>query len=277
MIPVIFVHQGMSDYLIHSLNKASQKNKVVLLGDQPKDETIFQENNIDVFHLGSDVDDTEVVKFQEVYHHMHTGGFGFEFFCYARWFFIKEYMEKNNINVVLYIDSDVLLYVDDIEREYKKFEQFDFTISHKTSGHTSVWTLKGITDFCNFMMDTYSDRDGFNFHKLYSHHLAMQSCNLGGGVCDMTLLELYGRLNAGKIGEMMYINNDSVYDHNLREQDQYFEFENGRKKIQYIDGIPYVKSLKLDKLIRFNAIHFQGDNKRLMGKAFDMKDGYLDE
>ena len=29
-------------------------------------------------------------------------------------------MEKNNINVVLYIDSDVLLYVDDIEKEYKK-------------------------------------------------------------------------------------------------------------------------------------------------------------
>ena len=39
--------------------------------------------------------DIEVRKFEEVYHHMHTGGFGFEFFCYARWFFIKEYMEKD--------------------------------------------------------------------------------------------------------------------------------------------------------------------------------------
>ena len=53
---------------------------------------------------------------------------------------------------------------------------------------------------------------------------------------------MYGRLNAGKIGEMMYINNDSVYDHNLREQDQYFEFENEVEKIETL-----LKQLKNNK------------------------------
>ena len=65
MIPVVFVHTGMSDYLVYSLNKAAQKNKVVLLGDQLKDEPIFQKNDIDIFHLVTDIDNTEVEKFRE--------------------------------------------------------------------------------------------------------------------------------------------------------------------------------------------------------------------
>ena len=65
MIPIVFVHTGMADYLGYSLNKAAQKNKVVLLGDQPKDEGIFKENDIDVFHLVTEIDNTEVEKFRE--------------------------------------------------------------------------------------------------------------------------------------------------------------------------------------------------------------------
>ena len=91
----------------------------------------------------------------------------------------------------------------------------------------------------------------------------------------MTLFELYCKLNIGKVGEMMFIIEDSAYDHNLREEDQYFETENERKKVKFVDGIPYIKNIKLDKLIKFNSIHFQGDNKALMAGALQQMEGYL--
>ena len=58
---------------------------------------------------------------------------------------------------------------------------------------------------------------------------------------------------------MMFIIEDSAYDHNLREEDQYFETENERKKVKFVDGEPiyleavyiWKNSSDFDRFMRF--------------------------
>ena len=268
MIPVILVHMGVSDYLQYSLKKALEKNNVILIGD--KNPNI--ENNKFKFYKIDEYISEDFKKFTSLYEHLSTNPYNFELFCFLRWFLIKEFMQRENIDVSFYIDSDVMLYVD-VNDEYQKFNQYDFTLLHRTAAISSFITKKGISNFCNLLLNTYSDKNSYKYQKIKSHFTIRQQHGLGGGVCDMTLLELF-HYNAddgggpGRVGEMMIIINDSTYDHNINVPDQDFDFKNGIKNIQMIDGIPYVYSNKLSKLIKFNSIHFNSGAKTLMFNYF---------
>ena len=66
------------------------------------------------------------------------------------------------------------------------------------------------------------------------------------------------------IGEISGVHGDTTFDHNINSAD-FFEFENGRKNIVWIKGYPHCENLFLNKMIRFNSIHFQGfHTKHLM-------------
>ena len=264
MIPVILIHSGFQDYVNYSLNKALENNTVYLVGDV--DPNINNEN-FKFLKLENYINE-DFSEFKNIYTHLSTNPYNFELFCFLRWFILQEFMEKNSLDLVFYIDSDVMLYVD-VNEEWKKFEQFDFTLLHRTAAVSSFITKTGIDNFKNGLLKIYRNKNSYDYKKIESHFFTRQQFNLGGGVCDMTLLEYYHYHdsiggNPGKVGEMMVIIENSTYDHNINAEDQYFEYENGIKKVQMINGVPYVNSRKLNKLIKFNSLHFNSGAKSLM-------------
>ena len=52
-----------------------------------------------------------------------------------------------------------------------------------------------------------------------------------------------------------------------RKQD--FEFENGVKKVEIINKLPYILNKKTNKKILFNCLHFQGGAKNYIKQIYD--------
>lgn len=267
-IPVILIHKGYSDYLQHTIRMSSKNNKTYLISDT--NPNVFCENFIFI----NSQDYLELLtEFTPHYEHMNTTPFNYELFCYHRWFMLKEFMEKNQIDNVFYIDSDVLLF-ENISNEWVNFNQYDITLLHRTAAISSFITKKGIDNFCNMLLLIYKNKDGYPFKKIKSHYTIRQQSGLGGGVCDMTLLEFfhyhseYGG-GPGRVGEMMNIINESTYDHNINAEDNDYDFVNNLKNIQIINKKPFVFNKHLNKLIKFNTIHFQGGAKHLIKTIYD--------
>jgi hypothetical protein len=267
MIPVILIHNGNSGYLQYSIKKALERNIVYLIGDT--DPSIQDEKF--VYVKSSNYITEEYKQFEEIYEHLSTNDYAFEIFCFLRWFIIKEFMLQNKICTSFYIDSDVMLYVN-VNDEWKKFDQYDFTLLHRTAAVSSFITKIGIENFCKFLLNTYKNKNTYQFEKIASHYTIRKKYGLAGGVCDMTLLDFFHYHadvggGPGKVGEMMTIIDGSTYDHNILAADQYFEFD-GYKKVKMINGIPYVFSIKIGKLIRFNSLHFNSHMKVYMKDYF---------
>lgn len=262
-IPVIFIHQGYQPYLNFTVQQASKKNKVFFIGTQepPKND------NVSFFNLQNYNKYTN--QFSEIYENLSTNNYDYELFCFLRWFVLKEFMEEQNLDTVFYVDSDVMLYVN-ISEEYKKYEQYDLTLLHRSAAISSYFTKLGLDNFTNFLIKTFSNKQSYEYQKIASHYYVRQKFNLPGGVCDMTYFDFFhymddGGGGPGKVGEMMSIINDSTYDHNINVSDQYFDF-NGIKNIKIKDGYPYVFNHKLNKDIKFNSLHFQGGAKNQISK-----------
>jgi hypothetical protein len=268
MIPVILIHKGYQDYLGCAINQALKNNPVHLIGDAspPIIHDSFKFSNLNEYCLECD-------EFRSHYEHLNTTPVEFEIFCYQRWFILKNFMLRNNLDKIFYIDSDVLLFAN-MTTEWEKFNQYEMTLLHRTAAISSFITLKGVTDFCNLLMSTYKDKNTYNYKKIASHYQVRKECGLAGGVCDMTHLEFFHYCSEcgggpGKVGEMMQIIDDSTYDHNINVPDQGFAFINGRKDFKIKGGIPYVYNERLGKEIKFNTIHFQGGAKQLIRSVYD--------
>lgn len=249
-VPVVFIHYGNHNYFQSVVSQAKRvSSNVLVVGNETTPmRTHIQQNGA-------------AQEFSSLYQHLSTNGHQVELFCFSRWFYLRELMTMLDIEVCLYLDSDVLLYKSPDEG-WNQFNQFDFTLCHRVSGHTSFWTRKGIDGFCGFLLKTYADKTGYDFEKIASHYHVRQKHGLPGGVCDMTLLEYYSYKVCGSVGEMMHINDGSVYDHNINVSDQGFDMSGSHKDITEIGGKPW--GHLGDKLIKFNSIHCQGPAKSLI-------------
>jgi hypothetical protein len=268
MIPVILIHKGYSDYLKYTILQSIKNNYTYLISDTNPN---INENNFQ--YVNMDEYNSTFNNFKKNYVHLSTNPHDYELFCYQRWFILLEFMKQKQLDVVFYIDSDVLLFVD-VNKEWEKFNQFEVTLLHRTAALSSYFTIKGLTSFCNFLENTYSDKNGYAFKKISSHYHVRQECGLAGGVCDMTLFEYFHYSSdsgggPGRVGEMMHVIDDSVYDHNVNAMDQDFEFIYGKKDFKIKNGIPYVYSNKLKKDIKFNSLHFQGNAKNMIKSTYE--------
>jgi len=269
MIPVVLIHNGNQDFLTLAIKQASKNNNVHLLTDGSFN-TPYEKLTI----VNSNTYTTDISKFRNVYIHLSSNGLEFERFCFERWFILKEYMHRNNLKTIFYIDSDVLLFTD-VTKEWKKYNQYEMTLLHRSAAIASYITYEAISKFCNFILETYSNPKSYNFQKIQSVARLCMEMKKPGGVCDMTFLEHFHVCDAcgggpGRIGEMMQIIDDSMYDHNINEMDQDFEFSNGKKIVKVKDGIPYVFNTRLNKDIKFNSLHFQGGAKYMMREIYEL-------
>jgi len=267
-IPVVLLHNGCHEYMQTAITQACKMNNVILIGDtDPK----IDIDGFEFFDIKNYWEECEV--FAKSYIHLNTTSVPYETFCFQRWMVLRNFMRKENIDLVFHIDSDVLLFVD-VNEEWNKYEQYDMTLVHRSAG-TSIFTKLGILeDYCSFFINTYKNTGGYIFKKVASHYQARQETGQAGGVCDMTFFDLFQHhSNEGggpfRVGEMTQIINDSTYDHHINANDPGYEFKDGLKVFSTVNKIPYIKNKRLNKNIKFNCLHFLGDAKSIMTKAYE--------
>src|SRR5215475_11871144 len=260
-LPIIFIHRSNSEHLKYSLAQAHKSNPQsteFLLGDSSNDVYDFVEHRPMTEYLRG------AAEFQNIYKHYSTHTVDFELICFQRWFILREFVIVNNISQCLYLDSDTMLYAD-VTREWKKFEQFDFTLCWNSIGCVFFLNrLKGLDEFCQFLMDIYGSKNKFYYDRMVAHYAVRKKHQLRGGACDMTAFQFYSEVNFGQMGEASRIIDGSVYDPNINMPHPGFEMENGIKKIIWKDSQPYGRFMSTGKEIRFNSLHFNGHAKKLM-------------
>lgn len=276
-LPVIFVHFGKCDYLRYSVDKAAQTNptsRIIVLTDEKQD--LIERPNVEVHDLYDYFNGAS--DFAVYYKHLSTNDFHYELSCFQRWFVIKEFCEKEDIENFFYCDSDVFLFCN-VSEEFKNFSTCFYTVTSRTSWGITYNKASVLKKFCDFLLKVYNDPKGdykYAFTKAVYHYKAIIENNRSGGAADMYLIWLFGlkEIPPGRIGEMSYIfekNKEyNAWDHNVNDLEGYVEDENlGGKLIQFKDGVPYCVTSFDKKKIKFNCIHFQGSAKRRMREIYE--------
>jgi len=272
MIPILFIHWGNSDYLKYSIYQARKFNpdsRIILLGD----ELNSKYKTVEHYYINEFSNST--AEFEKVYQHLCFIDQYYVMFWFKRWFIIKDFLEKiDNISNFLIIDSDVLLYCN-VSEAFQPFLKNKITIYKERGPHVTYMNDKStIMEFCDYIIKLYTDEnlfkkllDKFEHHKVYK---------LPGGVDDMHALYEYSLAFPDNIGNTAIEKEGAIFDGTFSAEEG-FEYDDKRniKKIFWKDKLPYVKELKTNKLIRLNAIHFQGISKAYMHKYYVGKSLWL--
>ena len=286
-IPVVMVHGGKSrpgqveDFLVTTLKQASQWNDQVILLGGPRVKGYASQAQVKYYDY-----------FKNYYagardfigeHYVQLSGYPrpYDIAVMERYFVLRDFMIKHNVDVLCNLDSDVMVYCD-LSKEASKFPvdmfgayciplvQFKYRLS--ASAHTSFFTRTGIVKFCEFMIASYTESKRFAVIKeKWDWHVREDK---PGGVCDMTHLYLFAQEFPSKVynltGEVL---DDGVFEHNINVSEnglpEAFRMSGKKKELVWKDGCPYGFSTALDKLVRFNTLHLQGNSrKQQIGEYF---------
>ncbi|WP_018343053.1 hypothetical protein [Cytophaga aurantiaca] len=266
MIPVVFIHKGNSAYLYNTFFQLRATNPTVLaylIGtkESEKYEPLIKHVNIHAF-------EKEANAFGEIYQHFSTNSMEFELICIQRWFVLKEFMVKNNIQKCLYLDSDVLLY-EDIKVLGEKYAHAGMTLCG-ISGHTNFIDKDVLIDFCNFIYSIYTSPEAYA--ELDEYYKAFILKHGAGGVSDMTLLTKYMEAKPNNVINIYFTDGQATFDPAFEIGHEYFVMKDNRKYFEFINSLPYGILKVTNQYVRFNTIHFQGANaKREMHSFIPMR------
>jgi hypothetical protein len=279
--PLVIIHRGYSSYLKWCLLQARLAGKhVVLIGNESNEKLkkYIDFKSVKQFHSGLFED------FEKVYEHMSTNEYKFELICFERWFVLLDFMEKESLDVVVHLDSDVMLFNDlhEIVQSFARNTLAAYHIPKQTYdenrwigvSHTSVWTREGLRLFCEFMVETYSNNKEELHNKWNWHHAEARR----GGISDMALLYLFytkheneiinlamsRRNNQGQIYCLdLNINSGENYDQHefeMAPSPYFFKIKKIRYQNEQIIGLNFYQK----KSVVFESLHCQGKAKILM-------------
>ena len=120
--------------------------------------------------------------------------------CFQRWYILYEYMKIRGVEKAVFGDGDSSIYVS-AEALWAQRPQCQAVINIETQAHnyhwvgageSSMWTLGGIADFCNFMDNVYSKDSYVN--------ILQAKYKSGSNVVDMSLLWLWWVAHRDAVG-----------------------------------------------------------------------------
>lgn len=260
-LPVVFFHRGKHKYLSIAIKRAiSSGNEVYLLGNQ--DNKYFCSNWVDFNSLEVE----KVNKFKKLYVHMSTNPFDFELFCILRYFYLYEFMLKNGINRVILVDSDCLIFKKYEVDEYESYDAAFGIFQGYVCPSSCCWTVKSLGNFIDFVLDIYKNELDVLIEKW---EMFGKGEIENGGICDMTLLELWINtlpplkiLNLAKNDNILfeYVPSKNAESEKLYRYDKFSKL----LKIQFLKGYPYL--VRTDgQLQRVYNLHMHGGKKVYMG------------
>ncbi len=261
-IPIIIVNKGKPYYLQYVINQArlfNPDNDIILLGD--KENSIL--SGVKHAYISDYFDNAK--DFEKVYKHMSTNSYGFELFCFQRWFCVLEYVLKNNIDSFLCMDSDFLLY-DSVDEIYKYIDSYDFTICRKITPNCSFFKTTSLQVFCRFIRDLYLNQKYLaELKKLYT---GLMKEGRKGGICDMTAFGLYQKYISKNVFDLsipfrgIAVDDCLLYSNGYEMSSSSDLMGHYSKRIYWINNLPYGRFLETGEYIRFLGIHLQGGAKR---------------
>ena len=268
---IVFINTGGSFFLPYVLHQAKHLNPssaIVLIGDAGNYDFVQFEQ---IENLASD----DIDSFRRNYVHRSTNPPQFELFCWERWFYLRNFMRKEQADSALYLDSDVLLFssLEEIRQGYAGVEwECGLTVPQggPASGHISYWTMDALEEFCRFAGESFREGSASQlYEQKWQRHLAH---GVPGGVCDMTTIELFYQSNIRRIINLAAPYRGNVFDHNINfgdnsEPGQYV-VEGGIKKVSFIGGVPFLCHTGNGKMDRAHALHFQGSAKRFIREFY---------
>ncbi len=249
-IPILIVHKGDSFYLEEVLRHVrlfNPENRICLISDPSTNHYDFVEHfNIEMYMESAKA-------FEARYVHLSINPYDYELICFQRWFIIKDFIEQQNLEHFLCLDSDVLMYCN-INETLSSLVNYDFTVCDKMGLGVNLFNKRSIVAFCSFMMDEYADQEKAQALK-----------NKYGNICDMILFLAYQDKVSKNVFDLAKTIDGACFDTHIKDS---FGYEmNGKfKRIYWIDDRPYGKHLESGKYVRFNLLHFQGGAKHKMHK-----------
>lgn len=169
-IPIVYMLFGkLTSYTTLLLELALRRSSVVVLSDSITGQTIFNKSVFSTYLIYEPMKPfySGVSQMRRVYKHLHKDNsenkYEYELNCILRWFILRDYMRMKNISRVLMSDTDSAIFAS-AEQIFATRSTCDATLNangadHWTmwvaSGETSMWTIKALEDFCNFLVEIY--------------------------------------------------------------------------------------------------------------------------
>ena len=279
-LPIIIFHLGDREYVHLCLRQAREYNEtVILITDCPDNYMDTGAKCVNFNKYSKYVND-----FQKLYKHYSTNSAQLEFLCIVRWFVVYEYMKEQKIERAFLCDSDVLIYdnIEEINFRYLQDHEFMLCSSHSkdVNGCHSIWDFQKLQEFVIFSFRFYKTQipNIERWHKTYTSP---------GGICDMTLLYYFAHkeneFQGLQLPNYPTIENDltqvfnksitfdqhlATYGNHKYPEDYEVNPATQNKNIKYIDEKPHCFNKRLNKDIRFIVLHFQGRNKGIMKEYY---------
>ncbi|MDD3119421.1 MAG: hypothetical protein PHQ27_09595, partial [Victivallales bacterium] len=274
-MPIIFIHRGYASYMEFTLRQAVDFNPghpIVLLGDRANDRFDF------IQHYDLDSCSAAARDFAAIYRHHSTNSYHYELFCLQRWFILRDFMRQQQLECCFVGDTDVLYY-DDFEYVRRAAGSdchcgmLIYPERHAASAGVSFWTMPELEAFCNYCHEVYAHPDGL------PRLLSRRGGDPNAGISDMDLargyLDEYGATGVLNLADIIA---DRAIDVNFNTPHGGFDHEyqltwlHRHKLITWQDRTPYCYNTRLNRNIRFSALHFQGPAKYAIGAYFRGRD-----
>lgn len=259
-ISFIIVHKGDSYYLPMCLKQLLYTNPdspVYVIGTED------QKFSLDIQHFNYFDFYSSAEQFVKIYKHFSTNSHNYELFCFLRWFIIRDFVIKKNIDKFICLDSDVLLF-ENINNTYLNFYNLDLTVNNKNGPQYSFFTKDSIVNFTDFIMDYYTNKISI-LEKKYEEY---KTKNKYGGICDMTLLEMFSNKHNIRFYDTSIEKNNFTFNSTFYSTNKILLL---KKKY----SLPFYFKENGEKIF-FYALHFQGSSKMLMHRFCTYKMSFND-
>lgn len=256
--PIIFIHNGNSEYLPYSLMQVKVTNpdaEIILLGDAQNrsySKIVRHVISRDYFEGANNL--------AKHYRHHSTNGHDYELFCLQRWFILLDYLKQHQISKCLYIDSDIL-YFGHAETNQQLTAEYELTCVLKSPHTCFVNSIEGLEKFCKFILWHYTTEVGeANLNEYLAEHYAING--QAGGISDMTFFLKYKQSYPDRMLDLNQVFGEETFDLTMDTALDYVLDGNGLKSVAFDNADrPWVFNNRLGKPIRFNTLHFQGHCK----------------
>lgn len=265
---VLITHRGVSQYLEICVRRAAKASaRVVLLGDDSNANIGIGEHHL----LTDPTLQVDLEEFRTIYKHWsRSQGLDYERFCMERWFLIRNFLRRENLDGCLAIDSDVLLF-GKVAEESLRFSSYAMTFgcwdAVRVVPHCNfIRGREAIEDFCRFLLDIY--RNPAHLQRLADINRKKFK---SAWISDMSLLASWGARCRFPIGYLENTVADGVGFDSCLDDTKIYQgcgFLPGLlkqwKRLEFRDGVPYATIRSNRLTVPMKCIHYHGAMKLLM-------------
>jgi hypothetical protein len=254
----------------YSLRQAKYSNpdaEIILLGDEANNRFDF------IKHFDIEDYSGSANEFVEVYEHYSTNPFGYELFCFQRWFILENFMKNKGYEKAFVCDTDVMLYSDINTVFHDNYKDIDFGLmimENNMSIGISYLTASILEKLILFLQKQYTQNKAQL--KEYWNNICRNK-QLGGYSDMIAVTGFVKQLPPGmKVINLLASVNNAVFDRDINNpltaNDETYEFKSGKKRFSWIDKEPYCLNKNIQEQVKFHLVHFQGPAKYLIASFY---------